>query len=379
MKTSGTEKSALAFFKGVATDAAGYARQWKSAHHRQVLGHFCSYTPVEVIAAAGLLPYRIFGDSPNPYRADEHLQAYCCHPVRSMLDDALSGRLDFMDGAVFPHTCDSMQRLSDIWRLNIPSIFHADIVLPVKVGTEGARAYTIELLEDFAASVEKFTGRRISKDDLAAAAQAYNRQRQCIRELYELKSANPAGIKGREVHAVVKSAMLMDAGEWLERIPEVTAGLKEKTSDPPAGIKRVVLTGGICQAPDIYDVIENTGAAVVWDDLCTGARYVEADVRTDSDVMAAIAERYLNRSVCPAKHSVASERADRLLETVRSHRADGVIFFLMKFCDPQAFDFPHLKKRLEAAGIPCLLIEIERPEGYGAQLKTRCEAFVEML
>ena len=118
MKTSGNAKSALALFKGVAADAAGYARRWKSTHHRGVFGYFCSYAPVEIIAAAGLLPFRILGDSPNPFRADAHLQAYCCHPVRSMLDDALSGRLDFLDGAVFPHTCDTLQRLSDIWRRN---------------------------------------------------------------------------------------------------------------------------------------------------------------------------------------------------------------------------------------------------------------------
>jgi benzoyl-CoA reductase/2-hydroxyglutaryl-CoA dehydratase subunit BcrC/BadD/HgdB len=60
-------------------------------------------------------------------------------------------------------------------------------------------------------------------------------------------------------------------------------------------------------------------------------------------------------------------------------QAQGVIFVLLKFCDPHAFDFPYIKELLDRAGIPSLLLEIEDQQTTLEQLKTRIEAFIELL
>jgi benzoyl-CoA reductase/2-hydroxyglutaryl-CoA dehydratase subunit BcrC/BadD/HgdB len=93
-------------FHEISKDSFAYARSWKNETGGKIIGHFCSYTPVEIIAAAGALPFRIFGSADNVFKSDAHLQAYSCSLVRGALGDALSGRLDFLDGTVFPHTCD---------------------------------------------------------------------------------------------------------------------------------------------------------------------------------------------------------------------------------------------------------------------------------
>ena len=143
--------------------------------------------------------------------------------------------------------------------------------------------------------------------------------------------------------------------------------------------KRLVLSGGLCTMPDIYDIVEGTGGAVVWDDFCTGSRYFEGNIEAGKDPVASIASRYLERVNCPAKHSGVLSRGEYLLEKVRQNRADGVIFLFLKFCDPHAFDYPYMKELLEKQGIPSLLFEIEDQISSEGQLKTRCEAFMEML
>ena len=89
----------------------------------------------------------------------------------------------------------------------------------------------------------------------------------------------------------------------------------------------------------------------------------------------AIAQRYIERPVCPAKHAGIDMRAENLVRTVRDCRADGVVFLLLKFCDPHAFDYPYIKEALDREKIPSLLLEIEDQTQAGGQLETRLETF----
>ena len=129
----------LRLLEEIAGNPYDYARRWKEKTGRPVIGYLCTYTPEEIVHAAGALPLRLFGESADASAADAHLQAYSCSLARGVLADALQGKLDFLSGAVFPHTCDTVQRLSDLWRINAGFSFHADVVLPVKLDTKSAR------------------------------------------------------------------------------------------------------------------------------------------------------------------------------------------------------------------------------------------------
>ena len=98
-----------------------------------------------------------------------------------------------------------------------------------------------------------------------------------------------------------------------------------------------------------------------------------------ADPIAAVADRYRERIICPAKHTGIYARADYLVDTVRRTKADGVVFLLLKFCDPHAFDYPYLKQRLDDEHIPSLFLEVEDQSAPGQQAATRLEAFIEML
>jgi bzd-type benzoyl-CoA reductase N subunit len=366
-------------FRRISQDPHDYAVQWKQNNGAKVIGHFCSYTPQELIVAAGALPYRILSSAMAvDGAADSYLQAYCCSLVRGALDDALAGRLDFLDGTVFPHTCDSIQRLSDIWRMNAGFSFHADIVMPVKLDTASAAEYMKAVMARFKADLEKGFGITITEEKLAAAIQVCNRVRRSLARLYALRRDYPPAVGGSDLHAVLKAALVMDRAELAEALDALVAGLAPKTEPAFAG-KRLVLSGGLCSMPDIYQVVEAVGARVVWDDFCTGARYFEGDVDEARPPLDALTDRYLQRVVCPAKHAGIYARGQYLLDKVKQNRAEGVIFLYLKFCDPHAFDYPYMKAMLDEAGIPSLMFEIEDALSSEGQLRTRCEAFLEML
>jgi len=361
-------------------DQQAYIRNLKETGGKKIIGYMCTYAPEEIIHAAGAHPLRLFGAQKNIVLAEGHLQAYCCSLVRGVLEDALAGDLNFLDGMIFPHTCDSVQRLSDIWRLNVSAGFHLDVVLPVKLDTASAKDYLIAVLHRFRSDLEAALQVKITDDDLGKSIILYNEIRSGLQKVYEVKNNNPEAISGRDIYTLVKAAMIMERSRYLDILQQVVREVQQAgVQSLQKGRKRLVLSGGLCSHPDIYDLIEKAGGTVVGDDLCTGSRYFAGMIETTGDPISALAGRLLQRPLCPAKHKDNSTRAENLRQIVGAGKAAGVIFMLLKFCDPHAFDYPYLKEALDQAGIPSLLLEVEDQLPAKGQLQTRIEAFLETL
>jgi bzd-type benzoyl-CoA reductase N subunit len=369
---------AIQAFQRVVDDPGGYLKTIKG--RCKIIGYCCTYTPEELIFAAGAHPVRLFGNKGPINLADAHLQAYSCSLVRGVLEDALAGNLDALDGMVFPHTCDSIQRLSDIWRLNIASMWHNDVVLPVKLNTESSHEYLLDVLKKFRRELQAWIGAPLTDAALQESIATYNRLRALLKRVYVLKSASPGILSGRAVNTMVKGAMIMDRCEAIKLLEPLVQALEAETGKTTSrAAKRVILAGSICNHPEIYDIVEKAGAEVVWDELCTGSRFFEGQIDEDGDPLAAIARRYIDRMNCPAKHKDLRSRGETLLRMAQEHTAMGVIFLNFKFCEPHAFDYPYLKEMLQARGIPSLLLEIDQELPASGQLATRIEAFIETM
>lgn len=367
-------------FYEILNDPYSYARQLKNEKGKRIIGYFCSYTPEEIILASGAHPMRLFGTRGDIALADAHFQAYCCSLVRGALEDALKGELNFLDGTVFPHTCDSIQRLSDVWRLNTDFGFFADVVLPVKLNTDSARTYMVDVLRKFRKDLEQGLGVEIRDGDVKNAIGTYNGIRSYLQTIYSLRSENPGLISGSDVYTIIKASMIMDRDDLLERLPRIIEGIRRGDfASGDGNRKRVVLVGSICDHPDVYRLLEKSGGVVVGDDLCTGSRYFTGTIENGNDPFASIAKRYMERVVCPAKHLSVTSRGDHLVRLVHDNKADGVIFLLLKFCDPHAFDYPYMKEYLDRENIPSMLLEVEDQLPAEGQLLTRLETFIHML
>lgn len=367
-------------FKQVMNEPNDYGWQHKAQTGQKIIGYLCSYIPEEMIHAAGALPFRIFGHTETIVHADAHLQAYCCSIARTALEQLLSGKLDFLDGTVFPHTCDTMQRLSDIWRLNSRLPIHFDVVLPVKLNSASAFQYLVDILAQFKADLERGLGVEITEKKLEDSIRLYNQIRGALQELYQLRCQYPDLITGDEMDIILKAAMIMDRQEFFRDIVGFLDELKKQPLVITTNkVKRLMLVGGVCDQPGLHWAVEEAGGAVVWDDLCTGTRYFNGSIDEQAAPIEAIARRYVERAICPTKHLDINYRGEHLIEIVRDKNIHGVIFLMHKFCDPHAFDYPFLRQYLDRAGIPSLLLELEESQRVIGQLRTRLEAFVEMI
>jgi benzoyl-CoA reductase subunit C len=369
---------ALEALKEYAVDPSTYLKKWKTKTGKKIFGYFCTNTPEEMIQAAGFLPARILSSRDTISLASRHLQSYSCSLVQSSLESGLRGELDYLDGTVFPHTCDSIQRLSDIWAENLRFPFHWDLVLPVKLHTESARTYLIHELRRFRKGLEDFAGHPVSDENLRKAISLYNENRSWLKKISRYQAQYPGRILPSGLYALIKTANFMAKEEHNPLLKDFVAQLGDGQASPSAG-PRLFLAGSVCDQPKMYDLVESCGASLVGDDLCTGWRYFAEDVSLEGDPIVALADRLIRKVPCPCKFNPDIDRADRFLQRVKASGTQGVVFLLLKFCDPHAFDYPYLKERLDQEKIPSLLLEIESGGLPLGAMETRLRAFVETL
>jgi benzoyl-CoA reductase/2-hydroxyglutaryl-CoA dehydratase subunit BcrC/BadD/HgdB len=344
---------------------------------RPVVGWFCSYTPVEILLAAGLYPCRIVpGPGQAMTRADTCIDRNLCPYVRTCLGEALEGDYKHLAGLVVVNSCDAMRRLYDAWRYYVGGDFHHLLDLP-RIVSDDAAAYYGECLRRLVADIEKRFNVRITGAALAGAIAAQNRLRRLLRRLYELNRDRGLPLTAVQLQGVVRASTLLPPDvvtRPLEGLLAEIEGAAGVLSEGP----RVVVTGSILENPLILELIEGCGVRVGSDDLCNGTRHFWETVAPDSDPLTALARHYLNRTPCPRMKD-ATKRFEHVFDMVDAFRADGVIFYTLKFCDNFLYDIPLLRERLEAQSIPSLTLEGDYTPGTLGRVKTRIEAFIEML
>jgi len=344
---------------------------------RMPIGFFCPLVPEELIHAAGALPFRLMGTSIPITHAPAHLPPYCCHLVKASLESLLQGELNFLRGVVFCQTCDSMKGLSDIWARQgiVPS--HFNLMIPTQLDSKFAHPYLRAEMERFKDFLEANAG-KISPRKLKDSIRLFNRIRKKLGEIYRLRKKAIAQVTGDYFARIIRAGYLMDRIRYLELLEGLVAGLRGQTAGGDS-LAPIYLTGNMVHADTYFSLIEEAGAIVVQDDLCSGARTFRLMVAEDRDPLKALTERYFQSFFCPTKYLGPQTHIDSLLKEVADSGAQGVIFLLYKYCEACFFDYPDLKAALDAKGIPSLLLEVEDPFQSKEQLKIRIQAFVEML
>jgi len=344
---------------------------------RVPFGFFCPYVPEELIHAAGALPFRLMGTAIKMSHAQAHLPTNCCHLVKSSLESLLQGELDFLKGIIFSHSCDAMQGLADIWALQKRIPLQFNLMIASRLNSEPSRIYLRSEIERFKNFLESNVG-KITPQDLKASIRLFNRIREKVAEIYARRPKWYREISGSDFARIIRAGYLMDRRRYLELLDEFLNVLPETPEGTEDSVP-VYLAGNMTHDAPYFSYIEEAGAVIVQDDLCSGTRFLRLMVPEDIDPMEGLTNRYFTSFVCPNKHQGAHAHAETLLGEVQKSGAKGVIFLLYKYCESHFFDYPDLKQALESKGIPTLLLEVEDPSFSVGQLKTRIQAFIEML
>jgi benzoyl-CoA reductase subunit C len=344
---------------------------------RLTIGFFCPYVPEELIHAADALPLRLMGTPVKMSHAQAHLPTNCCHLVKSSLESFLQGELDFLKGIIFSHTCDAMQGLADIWALQKRTRLQFNLMIPSRLDSELSRHFLKAEIERFKNFLESNVG-KITLQSLNGSIRLFNRIRGKLQELYTQRPKWHTQLSGRDFARIIRAGYLMDRTQYLELLDGLWNALLEQEEES-GGLVPVYLTGNMTHSDSYFSLIEEAGAIVVQDDLCSGTRFLRLMVPEDTDPIDGLTDRYFTSFFCPTKHKGVSAHIENILKEVQESGSKGVIFLLYKYCETRFFDYPDLKQALESKGIPTLLLEVEDPSYSIEQLKIRVQAFVEML
>jgi len=360
-------------------------REWKQAgENRKAIGHMPVYVPRELIHAAGMLPVGILGggDQLDVIHGDAYYQSYICRIPRSTIELAVTGRLDCLDGMLFPSTCDVIRNLSGMWQLkfkdklvryfDVPQNFDLDV---------GGVFYTNELAS-LRTELEAVAGREISDDDIRASIDLYNRNRRAIAELYTYRSAEPWQVLTPELYLLMRAGMLLPVDEHTQLIYDYIAAAKD-VKRPVRDNCRVVVNGLFCEQPPLglLKSIELAGCYVVDDDFMLVARWLLHEVPTDGDPLKNLSDAFLTYSTETSCKYVDDKRnkGKFLVESVRRNAAEGVIFSSPSFCDPALLDRPMLQNALAAQGIPYTAFKFAENSGQLQPIREQAGTFADSI
>lgn len=353
----------------------------------RVIGYLSVYVPLEMIAAAGLIPFRIKGDVNKPItKVDAQLETIVCPFVRSALDLALKGSLDFLDGLVIPHSCDSVSATYPIWKDNLHLPFFHFVNVPHKTGRASIDFFRTEL-DLFRKRLEGFTGKVTSDQDLSQAIGDYSQNRAKMRELYDLRKSSPPLISGVEMTKVLVASMSIPVNECTELLSQVIEEVKGREPVSFQKSRRIMVIGSQVDDIAFIKIIEDAGAHVVIDDLSIGTKVYWPEVDMNHDPVRSLAVRYLEKIKSPRTYrektgtypEYLEERFGHIGRFIREYRVDGVILYIYRYCDPYGLEVPVIKGYIESLGIPLFYVEDEYSMSSISRLKTRIQAFLEVI
>jgi bzd-type benzoyl-CoA reductase N subunit len=354
---------------------------------KKIIGYLTALGPVEILTAAGVVPFRLKGNvSEAITKGDAYMETIVCPFVRNVFDSAVKGKFSFLDGMVLPHQCDSIDRTDDVWADTLKLPYWHYLNVP-HVTDDPSIEFMKEILRLLVGSLEKLTGKKITDDAIAQAVKAHNENRQLMRDLYALRKADSPMISGVEMMKVLVAAMSLPVDESSAMIKSVTEEVKQRQIPTGRKAPRIMLIGDQIDDAAIIDAIEGTGARLVMDDLSIGSKMYWNDVDLTPDPVQGIAERYLRKLKIPTTFVSDGDTYQENLEArfghmkqyIKEFKVDGAILFIYKYCDPYGFDVPAMKSFIEAGGTPVLYLEDEYSTSTLARVKTRIEAFLEMI
>jgi bzd-type benzoyl-CoA reductase N subunit len=367
------------FFVAAETLANLEVNRWIRGGGR-VIGFYCAAMPEELFTAAGLLPFRVRGTgSTSTDLADTCFSSLNCSFARHCLNLALEGEYGFLDGLVMFNSCDAIRRTYDHWIRKVETPFVRLLHLPRKGEPPQLEFFRQELCT-LRQDREKRFEVEITDDGLRDAIRLHNQTRRLLRHLYELRRSEAPPITGAETLAVTVASTAMPKERFNDLLEDLLIALRDAkgASDYRA---RLLLLGSEIDDPHHLEIIEAEGGLVVADSLCFGSRLLWRDVDEGvEDPMEALA-RYCvaDRPSCPRMCTQYDSRLEYLTHMVRDFDVDGVVLERIKFCDTWGFESYSLSHDFETLEIPLLVLEREYNQSGSGQLRTRIQAFLEML
>ncbi|WP_346914371.1 (R)-2-hydroxyglutaryl-CoA dehydratase subunit beta [Clostridium sp.] len=353
------------------------------ASGKKAVGVMPYFAPEELIYAAGMMPFGMWGSNKKTIsRAKEYCATFYCTIAQLDLEMMLDGTMDMLDGVITPTICDTLRPMSQNIRVAMGEKLKVMFLAhPQNRFDENGLKFTISQYTNIKNELEKISGKQISNDDIKNAINIYNDSRRARREFVELAAEHCDVITPTKRSAVLKASWFMMKDEYTQKLNELNEELRALPVCDWQG-RKVVTSGIICDNPALLSIFEENNIAIVADDVANESRSFLVDVPENDDAMRALALQFANQDydvLLYDCHSNKNRRGEYIADLVKKSGADGLILFMQQFCDPEEMEYPYLKQALDKAGVSHIKLGIDQQMRDFGQARTAIQAFADMM
>lgn len=375
------------YFNYVVAEVHGARIQELEEHKkngRKIIGTFCVFVPDEVILAANAVSVGLCAGSQFWIEDGERVLPRNLCPLIKAFTGAKIGRtcpyFQSCDLLVGETTCDGKKKAWEVLKDYTP--VHV-MELPQMKRPQNYEQWAEEI-KLFIERIEELTGNKVTVEGLQKAIKLNNRKRRALKRLYDLRKNTPTPISGLDVLLISQIAFYDEPERFIEKVNELCDELEERVKTmKPNGKKRIMITGTPMALPNwkMHSIVEGLDAEIVLEETCTGTRYFENEVAEDGEtldeILKNLADRYMG--VNCACFTPNDGRIDDILKYAKEYNVDGVINYNLSFCHTYAIEYSQVEKALKENNIPVMMIETDYSTEDTGQIKTRVEAFLEMI
>ncbi|HBC97267.1 MAG TPA: 3-hydroxyacyl-ACP dehydratase [Clostridium sp.] len=376
------------YFNSVLAEIHGSRIEELDEHKKnggKVVGTFCVFVPDEVILAVKAIGVGLCAGSQFWVEDGEKvLPRNICPLIKAFMGAKVGGTCPYFqscDMIIGETTCDGKKKAWEVLKNYVP--VHV-MELP-QMKRDKDYDQWIDEIKDFIGKMEELTGNKVTVDSLRKSIKITNLKRRALKRLYDLRKHKPSPISGLDVLLVSQIAFFDDPERFTEKLNELCDELDERVKNEikDEGKKRIMITGTPMALPNwkLHSIIESLNAQIVVEETCTGTRYFENEVDengdTLEDLIGNIADRYMKINC--ACFTPNTGRIDDIIKYAGEYNVDGVIDANLSFCHTYAVEHRAVEKALKEQNIPVMQIETDYSTEDSGQIKTRVEAFLEMI
>ncbi len=355
---------------------------------RKIVGSYCVFVPEELILAVdGVSVGLCAGAEFNFEGAETVLPRNTCALIKSAFGFKLGKVCPYLEASdviVGENTCDGKKKSYEILRPLVKDLYVLD--LP-QMKSEAGKVLLREEYRRFAEKLEKLSGKKITAESLRKGIDIVNAKRKAVKRLADIRAADPAPISGLDALLVNQVFFYDDPARFTDSVNKLCDELEERAKKGigvfPKGTARVIVSGCPMAVPNwkLPMIIESSNAVIVGEESCVGERgtrwITEPKGSTVDSLLDSITERYFQ--IDCAVFTPNPSRADHVKSMQKRLNAKGIIHYGLQFCQPYLVESGPVEKELVKSGIPTLRLETDYSQEDASQLKTRVEAFIEIL
>ena len=345
---------------------------------KKVIGCMPYYCPEELVHAAGMVPFGLWGAETSVSEARSYLPAFICSIIQTTLELGIKGEYDGLSAVMIPILCDSLKSMDGNWRYGVKNIQVIPVAHAQNRKIPAGAEFTASQYRKIKATLEQISGKTVTDGNLKESIALYNKRNAAVRRFIDELAKNPWAISARARSSVFKSGYFMDVTEYTEKVERLSDCLAAVSASKNSG-PRLVTCGIIADNSGLLKILDECGVTIIDDVVVHESLRYRFDAPESADPIMSLALVIGVVEGCPVLYDLGKKRGDMLVELVRRRSADGVLFVMTKFCDPEEYDIVPLKRILDKNGVRSLQVEVDQQTTDIEQIRTAVETFREIL